>query len=212
MRRPEFIARQGSCPTGVLGSLVACIMARETVAENAAALDLLRIAPTDQVLEIGFGHGRTIAVAAQRARQGFVAWIDLSERMYQIASRANRDLIRAGRVELKTGNASQIPYSDGRFDKVLSVHTLYFWRDPIRVFHEVHRALKPAGSFVLGFRPQEDTQTSRDFPESVYTFYSRTKVQDLLEASGFFVRHMMQGNSARGICLAVAQAKNGGKD
>src|SRR5262249_18274702 len=57
MRRPEFIARLSGCPTGVLGSLIARIMAKETLATNTYALRLLELQPTDHVLEVGFGHG-----------------------------------------------------------------------------------------------------------------------------------------------------------
>ena len=41
MRRPEFIARQASCPTGLLGRLLARIMATETLAANDRTLELL---------------------------------------------------------------------------------------------------------------------------------------------------------------------------
>jgi dienelactone hydrolase len=71
MRRPEFIAKQSRCPVGILGSVVAKVMAHETEADNRAALDLLEIRPDDHVLEIGFAHGRTIAAAAASfARMG----------------------------------------------------------------------------------------------------------------------------------------------
>ena len=62
MRRPEFIARQSSCPTGFLGRLIGHIMERETAAVNDAALTLLDLEAHDRVLEVGFGHGRTIDV------------------------------------------------------------------------------------------------------------------------------------------------------
>lgn len=57
MRRPEFIARQARCPSGVLGHLLARVMAIETAADNERALQLLALRPADQVPEIGFGHG-----------------------------------------------------------------------------------------------------------------------------------------------------------
>jgi hypothetical protein len=63
-RRPECMARQASCPTGRLGRLLARIMAAETATEKAFAL--LACRPDDQVREIGFGHGRTLARAATR--------------------------------------------------------------------------------------------------------------------------------------------------
>jgi len=64
MRRPEFIARQSSHPTGMLGWIIGSIMSRETAALNATVLDALELRPTDRILEVGFGHGRTIERAA----------------------------------------------------------------------------------------------------------------------------------------------------
>jgi len=51
MRRPEFLARQGRCPSGLLGSFIGRVMARETARENALAVELLQLKPTDHVLE-----------------------------------------------------------------------------------------------------------------------------------------------------------------
>ena len=57
MRRPHFIAEQARHATGLLGRIVAFIMARETWAENQRAIDALDIQPTDHILDIGCGHG-----------------------------------------------------------------------------------------------------------------------------------------------------------
>ena len=75
MRRPEFIARQSACPSGFFGHVLARVMAVETAPENDITLDLLELVPKDAVLEIGFGHGHTIARAAERANQGLVAGV-----------------------------------------------------------------------------------------------------------------------------------------
>ncbi|MGE0827320.1 MAG: class I SAM-dependent methyltransferase [Candidatus Binatia bacterium] len=130
MRRPEFIARQASYPTGLLGRLLARIMAVETSAANAETLELLAIQPYDHVLEIGFGHGRTLARAAAAAFAGLVAGIDVSEEMVNTATRWNQQLIREGRVEVQRASSLQIPYPAQNFDRVYTAHTLYFWEDP----------------------------------------------------------------------------------
>ena len=185
MPLPEFLARQGRCPTGFLGSLVARVMAWETARENDAALELLELQPAERVLEIGFGHGRTIAKATARVPNGFVAGIDPSARMVEMARRHNRTLIAAGRVELRQGDVGKLPYPDGHFDKVLSVHTLYFWAQPAESLREIARVMKPGGRFVLGFRSKDDEQVRNRFPPSTHTLYTADEVGGLLAQAGF---------------------------
>ncbi len=200
MRRPEFIARQGRCPGGLLGSLLARIMALETAAANATALDLLELLPCHRVLEVGFGHGRTIAHAAARASQGFVAGVDPSERMLEMAARHNRRLIREGRVELNLGESSRLPHEEECFDRVYSVHTIYFWESPAAHLREIRRVMKAGARLVLGFRPK-DERTSANFPSTVYRFYISDEVRRLLEAAGYEKIEIVED---RGVAFAVA--------
>src|SRR5215475_1908837 len=117
MRRPEFIARLSGCPTGILGSLIARIMAKETLAANEYALRLLCLKPTDHVLEVGFAHGRTIHRVADTVPEGFVAGVEVSKHMMRMASRHNRKYIAAGRVVLGLSDGKRLPFADASFDK-----------------------------------------------------------------------------------------------
>ena len=133
MRRPEFIARQSSRPRGLVGRLLAHIMAIETATLNSQALGLLALQPSDRLLEVGFGHGRTIRLAAAQVPQGFVAGVDVSRDMVRMAQRRCLNLAGKGLVELMVGDSRRLPYADTSFDKVLSVHTIYFWEEPIKI-------------------------------------------------------------------------------
>lgn len=185
MRIPEFLARQGRCPTGLLGGLVARVMARETSAENALAVELLEVQPADHVLEIGFGHGRTLGRATALVSSGIVTGVDPSERMLRMAARFNREHIAAGRVELKLGDSSRLPFSDRCFDKVYSVHTLYFWTCPADDVREIARVMKPVGRLVLGYRTRDDEATRGKFPTSTHNFYIDAEVKEFLASGGF---------------------------
>ena len=195
MRRPEFLARQGRCPSGFLGAVVGRIMARETAVENAIAVDLLRLEPTNQVLEVGFGHGRTVGAIATQVPKGFVAGIDSSTEMLRLATRANREGIASGRIALKLGDSQTLPYVDGRFDQVLTVHTVYFWQDLSAQFSELRRVVRPGGLLVLGFRP-EDESTAAGFPVSVYTFRPAGQICSALEDAGFAEIELTESRSS----------------
>ena len=81
MKRPNFIARQSSNPSGLVGRFIAWIMSRETAVVNEGALKSLSLDASDRVLEIGFGHGRTVELMAASVPDGHVAGIDVSESM-----------------------------------------------------------------------------------------------------------------------------------
>ena len=184
MRRPGFIALQAGNPSGLLGRLIAWVMAYETAGHNAAAQQALLLEPTDRVLELGFGHGRTLESIARATPEGFVAGVDHSAEMLRVASERCAQLIEAHRVVLTCGDSRALPYPNEHFDKALAVHTIYFWTRPTEHLRELARVLRPGGPLILGFRPKDDP-ASRDFPEGVYTFYGRDEVRELLVGAGF---------------------------
>ena len=184
MRRPQFIAPQSGRPAGLLGEVVGRIMAHETAAANRVALDLLDLQPGDRVLEIGFGHGRSLAAAMASVADGFVAGIDHSEVMLRIARKRNASSLLAGRMELRLGDSEHLPYPDGRFNKIFSMHTIYFWSDPRRHFEEARRVLSYNGRLVVGYRPSDDRRIAEGFPSSVYHMRSIKDVENLIDEAG----------------------------
>jgi SAM-dependent methyltransferase len=204
MRRPEFIARQSRRPEGWFGRLLATLMAWETSKENDTAIALLEIQPGDRVLEVGFGHGRSIASAAARTRGGLVAGLDLSPTMVAMANRRNRALAERGLADLRHGDSLHLPFEDAAFDKAFSVNTVYFWTSPVEHMREIWRVLTKGGIFVLGFRPDKDG-IGRNFPNSVYTFRTAEQIRQMTLSAGFQrVTLIDGGGSGRGVVMAVA--------
>ena len=72
MRRPRFIAEQARNAQGLLGRLVAFIMARETRGVNQRVIEALGINRIDHVLDLGCGHGHSLAELVARAPAGHV--------------------------------------------------------------------------------------------------------------------------------------------
>ena len=103
MRRPRFIAEQARNEKGLLGRLIAFVMARETFAVNMRAIDALDVQRRDHVLDVGCGHGRSLTELAERAPMGRVTGADPSELMVEIAVERNRELFKARRVDVGLG-------------------------------------------------------------------------------------------------------------
>ncbi len=185
MAMPLFIARQARRPTGLLGHIVARVMAWETAPEDLQTLDLLDIRPGDQVLEIGCGHGRTLHKAARRADGVRITGIDFSDVMVRVAERRNRRFISAGRVTIDRADSASLRYGDDTFTKVYSVNTIYFWEHPEVQLREIYRVLAAGGHFVLGFRPGDDPDFSAQFPTAVYRMRTAAEVEAIVADAGF---------------------------
>lgn len=206
MRRPGFIARQACRPHGLLGHAIARIMARETRPENLASIELLDPQPSDDVLEIGSGHGRNLPLIAAQTVDGLVAGVDHSKVMIDVARRHNRALVRQGRVVLMQAASDRIPYCGARFDRVLSVHTVYFWPEPSRHLTEMMRLLRPGGRAVVGFRPRGDDTLAGRFPAEVYSFYTAADIEARMRACGFAaVRSERRGAGDKAMCWVIAE-------
>lgn len=143
---------QFACPEGWVGSAVGHLMAFKNEAINRFAVEQLTLTPNDQVLEIGFGHGKTIELMAVQVSRGLVAGVDLSMTMVTQAAKRNEIAIKAGRVELQQGSVSNIPYEYARFNKVLAVNNYQFWPTPELNLAEIQRVMAPGGRLVLGLR------------------------------------------------------------
>lgn len=178
-------------------------MSFETAATNDQALALLELKQGDRVLDVGCGHGRTVERAAVMVGDdGLVVGIDASEEMLRMATRRCKRLIEAGRLRLALADSASMPYPDESFDKIVTVHTLYFWDDPQRHLGELYRVLRPGGCLVVGFHPKGATATT-SFPESVYSFYDVEEVEALLRQVG--LRDVAVEGSAGEVLLARAR-------
>jgi len=198
MKKPLFIARQGRKPTGLFGRLVGNIMSRETAAANDIAIALLNVCPGDRVLDIGTGHGRSLGLLAELNAPGTVFGLDFSETMRHIAKRKNKSLIKQGRVKLLPGTSDNLPFPDCSFDKIMSVHTIYFWEDVQRHIDEIYRVTAPGGQVVLGFRPDEDGAITKNWPAQVYTFRTSEEISSLFSAAGFNVQTIKKAGEPAG--------------
>jgi SAM-dependent methyltransferase len=185
MRRPRFIAEQARHAHGLLGRVIAFIMARETWGENERAMAALDLKPSDHVIDIGCGHGR--ALAALAARAAHVVGADPSDLMTEIAVTRNRDLVKAGKVQVMIAAAADLPFEARAFDKALCVHVIYFWKDLRTCFREIARVMTPNGRFVLVFRTDADEAAVAAFPADVYSFRPLSEVAAALDDAGFAV-------------------------
>lgn len=206
--RPHFIAEQARHAKGLLGWIIASIMARETWAANLRAIDALEVGERDHVLDVGCGHGRGLGALAARASKGLTVGADPSPLMAEIAVRRNRRLVKKGRVRVAVSGAEALPFADAAFDKVLCVHVVYFWADLDACLREIARVMKPGGRMALLFRTDADRAAVAAFPADVYRFPALKEMTLALAAAGFLVdAGVTTGDPAEGPVLLVAERR-----
>lgn len=112
-------------------------------------LSKISIKPQSTILDVGCGGGRTVNKLAAITTQGHVCGIDYSEESVAVSQKTNASWIDIGRVEIRLGSVSQLPFADDVFDLVTAVETHYFWPDLAADTREVFRVLRPGGVLIL---------------------------------------------------------------
>jgi len=172
-------------PDGFVGVLAALHMIHDNRDANYWTVGVLDIKPTDHVLEIGFGPGLAIQKVAAIVSKGLVAGVDSSETMLKLAQKRNAAGIAVGRVELKKGDISSLPYSSDSFNKALAVNVIYFLADPVANLQELHWVTKPGGRVALFLEAKEKLTKMGALLDGVYTLYTAEQVVQLLNQAGF---------------------------
>ena len=158
-------------------------MAKGNVYDAQWTVSLLDIKPHHRILEIGFGPGVSTQFASEKAPAGFISGIDHSETMVQFASQRNAAAIQAGRMELKHGDVSSLPYPDETFDIVFSLHSIYFWARPVDCLKELRRVLKTSGLLAITIQPRDTWVPKVD--RNVMTLYVGSEIASMFSEAGF---------------------------
>jgi ubiquinone/menaquinone biosynthesis C-methylase UbiE len=148
-RVKEFIDSQYSNPRGLIGTYFGEKMVRQHKPETLWTLELLEIGERESVLELGCGAGYAMKLILDQTITVQVVGLDLSPTLIRSAAIRNKKGIAEGRAELIQGNVTTLPLQNEHFDKVFSIHTIYFWDNIAETLSEIYRVLKPGGFFVL---------------------------------------------------------------
>lgn len=135
-------------PDGFRGRLFGILMERTNKANYDLAIEVLKPASRQSVLEIGFGTGKLLERLARAAPGIHLSGVDPSETMVSVASA--RPLLKDS--DLRVGAAEHLPWPGGTFDAAAALHSFQFWSDPDQALSELRRILKPGGVFLMMLR------------------------------------------------------------
>lgn len=174
-------------PTGLGGKLMVFMMNLGHSALRSWGLQYLPLAPNARVLDCGCGGGATIRALLRKCPQGQVMGLDYADVSVERSRKVNRKAIAAGRCRVWQGSVTEIAAADASFDAVTAFETVYFWPELPQCFREVHRVLKPGGTFLICNECGGDAGKDNKWEKKIdgMTVYSDAELRDVLEQTGF---------------------------
>ena len=118
-----------------------CLYEHYSIDMLVALLPRLGVGPGTSLLDVACGSGLAVRVAEGMGAD--VAGIDAAAELVAVACD------RTPTADLRVGSMFELPWSDGRFDAVLSVNGI--WGGCGEALAEIHRVLRPGGLVAISF-------------------------------------------------------------
>jgi len=106
-------------------------------------LSKMRLAASDNVLDVGCGSGWLSRRIGKTVSEGRLVGMDISDEMIRIARRNSAD---QHNLMFVVGEVAEIPWQPDFFSHVISVESAYYWPNPAAGIKEIFRVLRPGGS------------------------------------------------------------------
>jgi SAM-dependent methyltransferase len=180
----EALASQLSHPNGEKGSEIAQMMNEPNIGMSKNAIINLELTSGDAVLELGHGNAGHLEFLFSQAGSIHYTGLEISVLMNEEALQMNHDFAASGQASFVLYDGGQLPFESGTFDKLFTVNTLYFWKDPAAILAELSRVLKPNAVFSLTFAHRSFMETL-PFTPFGFTLYNPDEVMKLIEKSSF---------------------------
>ncbi len=180
------IAQQLGKPDGPSGIATAERMAENNGGMTARTIQVMDVSEHDNILEIGPGNAAHLHLLFDLLTTGHYVGVDIAPTMIQEAERINSALVKSQQASFELTDGEHLPFEDGTFDKIFTVNTLYFWKDPVKYPVEIYRVLKPGGVLVM-------TITDKSFMEKLpftqygFQLYDRVASTEVLTQAGFVI-------------------------
>lgn len=136
-------------PRGWLGRINLWLMNTSHSRLTDWGLEHVRIEKHYTILDVGCGGGRTVSKLAAMATEGKVYGVDYSRESVAASTKLNARSVQAGRVEIRYGSVSELPFPDAMFDLVTAVETHFWWPNLPADMREVFRVVKPGGRLII---------------------------------------------------------------
>ena len=142
-------------------------------------------------VDLGSGRGSDVLRMAESVgAEGFVVGIDIAEGMID---KARRTAEKLGITNVRFDHAAleHLPLKDDQVDLIISNCVLNHADDKVKVWHEIYRALKPGGRFVISdiYSMQPIPDEFRNDPEAIAECWAGADTREIymetIHSAGF---------------------------
>ena len=147
-----------------------------------AIVDLLPTGPIEDLLDLGTGTGRMLAVLADRAER--CVGIDYSREMLAVA-RANLEAAGKRNWQVRHGDLYQLPFPGASFDVAVVHQVLHYLEDPAEALAEAARVLRPGGRLLVADFAPHEVAGLREEHAHRWLGFSDEQIGDWLSECGF---------------------------
>jgi len=180
----QAIASQLKNPSGEKGIEMGNMMNETNINMTRHSIQNLNISKENRILELGHGNAGHLEFLFEQAEKLKYYGLEMSELMFQEARQINRNFVSQKQAFFSVYDGTIIPFEDDFADKIFTVNTIYFWKEPEKMLLEIYRILKPNGNFCLTFA-EEDFMKQLPFTKFGFELYSTEKAVKLIEKSPF---------------------------
>lgn len=179
----RWLARQFANPTQLWAGALARLWNHHNRALNDTALAALELAPGERALEIGFGGGYLLNRMNRLLGSGSLSGVDISPAMVAYCRRRFKE------ADLRCAAVDALPFPSGRFSKIVSVNSIFYWPEPAAGLAELRRVCCPGGRLVLVFTDRFSLQ-NRPFSKGGIRLFSGEEVDAMLKSAGYTPLHL----------------------
>lgn len=185
------LTESGHDPQRVEADALAAVEEFHTFGRDAtvALADLLDLCKADRVLDVGSGIGGPARLLA-RDYGCHVTGVDLTEEFCRVARELNRRVGLDEQVEIRCGDALDLPFVENEFSVVWTQHVSMNIADKPRLYGEMRRVVPPGGRLAF-FDILAGPNQPIHFPvpwatdERVSFLASALETQAIIAAAGF---------------------------
>lgn len=179
----EEIERQLSHPSGEKGIEIAALMHQSNIDMTRASIAALHIEDANVILEIGHGNCGHLNEVLSVAKELTYIGLEISKTMH-IEAQKQLNEVTANAAIFKLYDGNVLPFKYNTVDRIMTVNTIYFWKNPKEFLLEVYRVLKPKGLFVIAFA-HKDFMEKLPFVKTKFQLYSPKSIELLIKESPF---------------------------